>query len=103
MTHARPPQRGASPAWARLALPLALSAWALAALAPGVAVALAQYGSLASGQEQLPLNTVAVFILCLGLGLALFGWLFWAGVRVRLRRAGYRVGQSTGRGRLLSL
>jgi hypothetical protein len=100
MTEQQSPQGGALPAWARLAQPIALAAWALAALAPGVAVALAQYTSLAYGLHS-PLYTVALLIVCLGLGLALLGWVFWMVVWVRLRRAGYRFGQSTGCGMLL--
>ena len=83
MTEQQSPQGGVLPAWARLA-----------------AVALAQYTSLAYGLHS-PLYTVALLIVCLGLGLALLGWVFWMVVWVRLRRAGYRFGQSTGCGMLL--
>jgi MFS family permease len=95
-------QAVAPPGWARAARPIALAAWVLAALAPGVAAALAQYASLASGRPS-PLYTVALLIVCLGLGLAVLGWLFWVVVGIRLRRAGYRFGQSTVRGTLIAL
>ena len=79
MTEQQSPQGGALPAWARLAQPIALAAWVLAALAPGVAVALAQYTSLAYGLHS-PLYTVALLIVCLGSGpQLLLGWVFWIG------------------------
>jgi hypothetical protein len=68
---------------------IAVSAWALAALAPGVAAGLAQYASLAA-QDPSQLNKVALIIACTGPGVALIGWLYWAIVQYRLHQIAYR-------------
>ncbi len=86
--------------WARR---VAFGAWALASLSPGVAVALAQWASLAPLDDPTPYNTTALLIFCIGSGLALLGWLFWAIVHYRLRKVGYRINSTaTGWGLLLS-
>lgn len=75
-------------ALARTAATLARGGWALISVACGVALALAQYASLADGDPD-RLDAAATIIVCGGVGLALLSWLWWGIAHVRLWRDGY--------------
>jgi hypothetical protein len=66
---------------------VAWGGWAAVSLGCGVAVALAQYASLADGDPD-RLNLLATVIAGGGAGLALLAWLWWLVVNVGLWRAG---------------
>jgi MFS family permease len=88
---------------ARRAHRVAIGAWVLASLCPGVAAAIAQYSSLADIDDTSALNTAALLIFLVGLGLALLGWVYWAVLHARLRREEYRAAPIPGCSALIAL
>ena len=66
---------------------LAWGGWLAVSLGCGVAVALAQYASLARGHHD-RLDTVATVIACGGAGVALLCWLWWLVVHIGRWRVG---------------